>query len=82
MRHFNKIGSEVLDCRNGSMIKLCVYYNQNVEYVMSTKNSEWIAMGTFQIKIHVLEVEEVLKVVEMVRPVTDVECQQLQHQII
>ena len=64
------------------MIKLCVYYNQNVEYVMSTKNSEWIAMSTFQIKIHVLEVEEVLKVVEMVRPVTDVECQQLQHQII
>ena len=69
MRHFNKIGSEVLDCRNESMIELCVYYNQksftNVEYVISTKNSEWIAMSTFQIKIHGLEVEEVLKVVEM-----------------
>ena len=67
------------------MIELCVYYNQksftNVEYVISTKNSEWIAMSTFQIKIHGLEVEEVLKVVEMVRPVTDVECQQLQQEI-
>ena len=65
------------------MIELCEYYNQksftNVEYVISTNNSEWIAMSTFQIKIHGLEVEEVLEVVEMVRPVTAVECQQL-HQ--